>query len=86
MREHRAFGGRNLFVEALRVDDLALHASAVGLFSGMRILYPPQLKAPSEALALALGAERLAASAAPIPENDAILRTDTVHIQIGNHI
>jgi hypothetical protein len=88
--DHWRFGGYNLPHRELKVKDDLPHAGVVGLFVGVRIVYDPSdeaLKAPAEAFAAALTAEGFKAKAvatAGLASENPPMRTDEIHVEIGN--
>lgn len=88
----RAGGSDAMSLDALRVRDKEPHAEVVGAFRGVQIMYDAgnsQLKAPAEALAKALGEEGIKAvkaTARSFATFASPMRTDAIHIQIGNRL
>lgn len=89
--DHRAFGGFGMKAEDLKVHDGTEHAGIVAAVFGVVALYDSgniSLRAPAESLASALMAEGIIAKAAGVAKIDdptkSPIRTDAIHIEIGN--
>ena len=91
--DHRAYGGFTMSSDELRVRDGEPHAGIIAAVFGVVVLYDSRnesLRNPAEALAAALmtegGITAKSKAMAGLASQKSQLRTDTIHVEIGNRM